>query len=98
MWPERTDPQKFVYEDIAIAAYLLVSTGTKIQCVGSYALKGLCHDLRKAYCCEKPMLLLAISPFVCGWLPVQVMAKEMHKWKYQGNLDWVDFNSADPCY
>ena len=25
MWPERTDPQKFVYEDIAIAAYLLVS-------------------------------------------------------------------------
>ncbi|XP_015753046.1 PREDICTED: probable tRNA (uracil-O(2)-)-methyltransferase, partial [Acropora digitifera] len=23
MWPERTDPQKFVYEDIAIAAYLL---------------------------------------------------------------------------
>lgn len=24
MWPERTDPQKFVYEDIAIAAYLLI--------------------------------------------------------------------------
>ena len=23
-WPEVTDPQKFVYEDIAIAAYLLV--------------------------------------------------------------------------
>ncbi len=23
-WPERTDPQKFVYEDIAIATYLLV--------------------------------------------------------------------------
>lgn len=26
MWPESTDPQKFVYEDIAIASYLLVST------------------------------------------------------------------------
>lgn len=25
MWPESTDPQKFVYEDIAIASYLLVS-------------------------------------------------------------------------
>jgi hypothetical protein len=24
IWPERTDPQKFVYEDVAIAAYLLV--------------------------------------------------------------------------
>lgn len=24
MWPERTDPQKFVYEDIAIASYLLL--------------------------------------------------------------------------
>ena len=24
-WPEATDPHKFVYEDIAIAAYLLVS-------------------------------------------------------------------------
>lgn len=24
-WPESTDPEKFVYEDIAIAAYLLVS-------------------------------------------------------------------------
>lgn len=24
MWPEVTDPQKFVYEDVAIAAYLLV--------------------------------------------------------------------------
>ena len=23
-WPETTDPQKFVYEDIAIATYLLV--------------------------------------------------------------------------
>ena len=23
-WPEVTDPQKFVYEDVAIAAYLLV--------------------------------------------------------------------------
>jgi len=23
-WPESTDPQKFVYEDIAIATYLLV--------------------------------------------------------------------------
>ena len=27
-WPESTDPQKFVYEDIAIAAYLLVSTAS----------------------------------------------------------------------
>lgn len=25
MWPEVTDPEKFVYEDVAIAAYLLVS-------------------------------------------------------------------------
>lgn len=24
MWPEVTDPEKFVYEDVAIAAYLLV--------------------------------------------------------------------------
>lgn len=24
IWPEKTDPQKFVYEDVAIAAYLLV--------------------------------------------------------------------------
>ncbi len=24
-WPEATDPHKFVYEDIAIASYLLVS-------------------------------------------------------------------------
>lgn len=24
MWPEVTDPQKYVYEDVAIAAYLLV--------------------------------------------------------------------------
>ena len=24
-WPEATDPHKFVYEDIAIATYLLVS-------------------------------------------------------------------------
>ena len=24
-WPEGTDPRKFVYEDVAIAAYLLVS-------------------------------------------------------------------------
>lgn len=24
IWPERTDPQKFVYEDIAIASYLLI--------------------------------------------------------------------------
>ena len=30
MWPERTDPQKFVYEDIAIASYLLVSTGQNV--------------------------------------------------------------------
>ena len=29
MWPERTDPHKFVYEDVAIATYLLVS-GTLI--------------------------------------------------------------------
>ena len=25
-WPESTDPQKFVFEDVAIAAYLIVST------------------------------------------------------------------------
>ena len=25
IWPEKTDPQKFVYEDVAIATYLLVS-------------------------------------------------------------------------
>ncbi len=25
-WPEATDPHKFVYEDIAIATYLLVRT------------------------------------------------------------------------
>lgn len=24
MWPEVTDPEKFVYEDVAIATYLLV--------------------------------------------------------------------------
>lgn len=24
IWPEKTDPQKFVYEDVAIATYLLV--------------------------------------------------------------------------
>lgn len=24
VWPEVTDPEKFVYEDVAIAAYLLV--------------------------------------------------------------------------
>ena len=28
MWTESTDPLKFVYEDIGIAAYLLVSTCT----------------------------------------------------------------------
>ena len=27
-WPESTDPQKFVYEDIAIATYLLVINST----------------------------------------------------------------------
>lgn len=26
VWPEVTDPEKFVYEDVAIAAYLLVGT------------------------------------------------------------------------
>ena len=31
MWPERTDPQKFVYEDIAIASYLLVRNQTVIE-------------------------------------------------------------------
>lgn len=25
VWPEVTDPEKFVYEDVAIATYLLVS-------------------------------------------------------------------------
>ena len=25
MWPERTDPYKFVYEDVAIATYLMAS-------------------------------------------------------------------------
>ena len=29
MWPERTDPHKFVYEDVAIATYLLVSGNIK---------------------------------------------------------------------
>ena len=28
-WPEATDPHKFVYEDIAIATYLIVSCGLK---------------------------------------------------------------------
>lgn len=31
MWPETTDPLKFVYEDIAIAAYLLMFWGNKPQ-------------------------------------------------------------------
>lgn len=26
VWPEVTDPEKFVYEDVAIASYLLVRT------------------------------------------------------------------------
>ena len=29
VWPESTDPQKFVYEDVAIAAYLLVIIRSK---------------------------------------------------------------------
>ena len=31
MWPEGTDPQKFVYEDIAIAAYLLVRSDNALE-------------------------------------------------------------------
>lgn len=30
VWPEVTDPEKFVYEDVAIAAYLLVRTAVVI--------------------------------------------------------------------
>ena len=28
VWPEVTDPEKFVYEDVAIATYLLVSVSS----------------------------------------------------------------------
>lgn len=31
IWPENTDPFKFVYEDIAIATYLLILWGDKKQ-------------------------------------------------------------------
>ena len=30
IWPEKTDPKKFVYEDIAIASYLIVSVNSVI--------------------------------------------------------------------
>ncbi len=37
-WPEATDPHKFVYEDIAIASYLLVSgSGSRVlYLLGTY--------------------------------------------------------------
>ena len=38
VWPEKTDPQKFVFEDVAIATYLLVG----IVCVFFVAIKTYC--------------------------------------------------------
>lgn len=31
VWPEVTDPEKFVYEDVAIATYLLVSSNLLVN-------------------------------------------------------------------
>lgn len=42
VWPEVTDPEKFVYEDVAIAAYLLVRTHLiRGRDVGAGPLEGL---------------------------------------------------------
>lgn len=35
MWPEVTDPEKFVYEDVAIATYLLVGVHVLMSLTGS---------------------------------------------------------------
>lgn len=41
-WPEVTDPEKFVYEDVAIAAYLLVRMHLtkRTRCGGGAAGRG----------------------------------------------------------
>ena len=55
-WPETTDPHKFVYEDIAIATYLLVSLRVSpcmfvsLSCPCSYCV-----------CCLKPSLSASLA-------------------------------------
>lgn len=55
-WPEVTDPEKFVYEDVAIATYLLVRGGPWWVEVGQFSL--LVHAV--------PMLAVE-GPFLLSW-------------------------------
>lgn len=41
VWPEVTDPEKFVYEDVAIASYLLVRT--HVTCTWRRGAGAACH-------------------------------------------------------
>lgn len=44
IWPETTDPSKFVYEDVAIAAYLMVSSSMH-WCLQIYILTSFASSL-----------------------------------------------------